>query len=101
MTVCLLMHVWALTAKVSFNKETNGDDQFVLPGAAIYQTNDNPSVWVVRNNRAQLIPVQIAGYNDNNVIISGGLTKGDVVITAGIAKLVPDQEVRLAEGGEQ
>lgn len=90
-----------MTAKVSFNKETNGDDQFVLPGAAIYQTNDNPSVWVVRNNHAQLIPVQIAGYNDNNVIISGGLTKGDVVITAGIAKLVPDQEVRLAEGGEQ
>ena len=89
-----------MTAKVSFNKEAN-DQQFVLPGAAIYQTNDNPSVWVVRNNHAQLVPVEIAGYNDNNVIISSGLAKGDVVITAGIAKLVPDQEVRLAEGGEQ
>lgn len=89
-----------MTAKVSFNKEAD-DQQFVLPGAAIYQTNDNPSVWVVRNNHAQLVPVEIAGYNDNNVIISSGLAKGDVVITAGIAKLVPDQEVRLAEGGEQ
>ncbi|EJX05310.1 RND family efflux transporter MFP subunit [gut metagenome] len=89
-----------MTAKVSFDEKV-ADDQFVLPSAAVYQTNDNPSVWVVRDNHAQLVPVQVKGYNDNNVIISSGLNKGDVVITAGIAKLVPDQEVRLAEGGEQ
>lgn len=90
-----------MTAKVHFNNKSETEKFFVLPAAAIYQTNNNPSVWVVRNNHAQLIPIQIDGYNDNNVIISSGLTKGDVVITAGIAKLVPNQEVRLVEGGEK
>lgn len=90
-----------MTAKVSFNKEAVGESQFIIPGAAVYQTNDNPSVWIVRDKHAQLVPIEIGGYNGNNVIVKSGLSKGDVVITAGIAKLVPNQEVRLIEGGEQ
>lgn len=90
-----------MTAKVSFNKEAVGKSQFIIPGAAVYQTNDNPSVWIVRDKHAQLVPIEIGGYNGNNVIVKSGLSKGDVVITAGITKLVPNQEVRLIEGGEQ
>lgn len=90
-----------MTAKVIFNKKAVDESQFIIPGAAVYQTNDNPSVWVVRDKHAQLVPIEIGGYNGNNVIVKSGLNKGDVVITAGIAKLVPNQEVRLIEGGEQ
>lgn len=91
-----------MTAKVSFaDKEDTPKSAagFTIPAAALYQVNNKPQVWVVRNNHAQLVDITINGYVGNNVNVSG-LAKGDVIITAGLSKLTPDQEVRLAEGGE-
>ena len=87
-----------MTAKVVFN---NGKaEHFLLPATAIYQTNDQAKVWLVKDNKANLADIAIAGYADNNVIISSGLQAGDVVVTAGLNKLVPDQTVRLMESGD-
>lgn len=91
-----------MTAKVSFvDKEDTQKSAagFTIPAAALYQVNNKLQVWVVRNNHAHLVDVTINGYVGNNVNVSG-LAKGDVIITAGLSKLTPDQEVRLAEGGE-
>ena len=73
---------------------------FTIPAQSLYQVNGKTQVWVVRDNKAQLVEVKVNGYSGNEVLIEQGLSRGDKVITAGLAKLVPHQEVRLEEGGE-
>ena len=73
---------------------------FTIPAQALYQVNGKTQVWVVRDNKAPLVEVKVNGYSGNEVLIEQGLSRGDKVITAGLAKLVPHQEVRLEEGGE-
>jgi hypothetical protein len=43
----------------------------------------------------------VARYETDRVIVSGGLSKGDVVVTAGVHRLFEGQKVRLAEGAGQ
>ncbi len=88
-----------MTAKVTFN---NGKaEHFLLPATAIYQTDNQAKVWLVKDNTANLADISIAGYSENNVIVASGLQAGDIVVTAGLNKLVPNQSVRLMESGER
>ena len=94
-----------MTAKVSFadeavNANASTAAGYLIPAQALYQVNNKAQVWVVRERKAQLVEVTVAGYAGNDIIISQGLSQGDKVITAGLAKLIPNQEVRLEEGGE-
>lgn len=86
-----------MTAKVSFTGGTS--DIVTLPKSAIYQTENTPQVWIVKDNHVTLVPVEIAGYENNSVKIKNGLQKGDIVVTGGTTKLSANQEVRL-EGEE-
>ena len=74
---------------------------FLIPAQALYQVNNKPQVWLVRDNKAQLADVKVNGYSGNQVLIEQGLSRGDKIITAGLAKLTPNQEVRLEEGGDK
>lgn len=87
-----------MTAKVHFND--GSESLIILPRAAIYQTGDTPQVWIVKDNRVELVPVEIAGYENNSIIIKSGVANGDVIVTGGAAKLTPGQQVRL-EGDAQ
>ena len=94
-----------MTAKVSFadeavNANASTAAGYLIPAQALYQINNKAQVWVVRERKAQLVEVTVAGYAGNDIIISQGLSQGDKVVTAGLAKLIPNQEVRLEEGGE-
>lgn len=89
-----------MTAKVSFKDAAAAADELVIPATALYQVNGKTQVWLVRNNRAVLQDVKVAGYVGNNVRLAGGLNKGDILITAGLSKLVDNQQVRLTKGGD-
>ena len=89
-----------MTAKVSFKDAAMSEDELVIPATALYQVNGKTQVWLVRNNRAVLQDVKVAGYVGNNVRLAGGLNKGDILITAGLSKLVDNQQVRLTKGGD-
>ena len=89
-----------MTAKVSFKDAAASEDELVIPATALYQVNGKTQVWLVRNNRAVLQDVKVAGYIGNNVRLAGGLNKGDILITAGLSKLVDNQQVRLTKGGD-
>lgn len=91
-----------MTAKVFFPKHYSESkaDEFIIPATALYQLNEKTQVWLVRDGKAVLQDVKTAGYIGNNVRITKGLSKGDKLITAGLNKLVENQTVRLAEGGE-
>lgn len=91
----------AKSATTSSPSEHPSAATFSIPAQALYQVNNKTQVWVVRDKRAQLVDVKISGYSGNAVLIEQGLSRGDKIITAGLAKLTPNQEVRLEEGGEQ
>ena len=74
---------------------------FLIPAQALYQVNNKTQVWLVRDKKAQLADVKVNGYSGNQVLIEQGLSRGDKIITAGLAKLTPNQEVRLEEGGDK
>lgn len=97
-----------MTAKVelatnaeSATAASDANATFPIPAQALYQVNNKTQVWVVRDNKAQLAEVKVNGYSGNAVLIEQGLSRGDKIITAGLAKLTPNQEVRLEEGGDK
>lgn len=73
---------------------------FTIPTTALYQVNDKTQVWVVRDGKAVPVDVAVGAYVGNNVTIMRGLASGDKVITAGLSKLTPNQDVQLEQGGE-
>ncbi|MEQ1718902.1 MAG: efflux RND transporter periplasmic adaptor subunit [Hyphomicrobium sp.] len=75
----------------------------VLPGTALYDKTGKPAVWVYNasTSTVKLKPVTIARFETDRVVISEGLAKGDVVVTAGVNRLREDQTVRLTEGAAQ
>jgi len=73
----------------------------LLPLTAIYQTGEEPEVWLVGDDgRVHLQTVAVESFGDNAVKVKG-LSAGTVVVTAGIHKLREGQEVRLLEGAEK
>ena len=81
-----------MTAEVIFNA-VESSDKFILPLSAIYQTNNQTQVWIVKDNKAALKNVRVENFSDNEVLVQG-LSPQDKVITAGIHKLREGQEVR-------
>ena len=74
-----------------------GQAGMALPASALSRANGSPSVWVFDSNSETVSskPVEVAAYRASEVIVSGGLAPGDVVVTAGIQSLRPGQRVRL------
>jgi RND family efflux transporter MFP subunit len=72
-----------------------------VPASALTEGNGRPAVWVVdrQSQTVALRPVDVARYDPAGVVISRGLEKGDVVVTAGVQMLRPGQKVRLLGDG--
>jgi RND family efflux transporter MFP subunit len=71
----------------------------VVPGSALFDKSGKPAVWVYQpaTTSVALKPVAVARYETDRVVISEGLVKGDVVVTAGVNRLREGQKVRLTE----
>ena len=82
-----------MTAKVTLQNSTK--KAITVPSAAIYQTGEQAQVWVIRDKKATLVNVKTSGYEGSNVIVTAGLSDGDIVVTGGVNKLAEGQEVRL------
>lgn len=72
----------------------------VLPGSALFDKDGAPAVWVVEpsSHAVALKPVTVGRYETDRVVITGGLAKGDIVVTAGTSQLRESQQVALMEG---
>jgi membrane fusion protein, multidrug efflux system len=69
-----------------------------LPGSALFQKDGQPAVWVVeKDGTVQLKPITAQRYQGDSVVVSAGLAQGDVVVTAGVQKLLPGQKVGLLD----
>jgi RND family efflux transporter MFP subunit len=70
-----------------------------LPFSALFEKNGSPAVWVLDQQSSSLTlrPITVARYDANTVVVAGGLSAGDIVVTAGVNTLTVGQKVRLAE----
>ena len=70
----------------------------MIPGSALFQKDGKPAVWLVAKDRTvQLEPIAINRYQGDSVVVGGGLADGEIVVTAGVQKLLPGQKVALME----
>lgn len=75
----------------------------LLPLTAIAREGGNPAVWVVdpATSKVRLRQVSVGQFREDGVTVTGGLHPGDVVVTAGVHKLRPDEVVRIAPAPAQ
>ncbi len=71
----------------------------VVPSSALTSSDGKTAVWVVdpQSLRVALRPLTVENFNAATASISEGLAPGDIVVTAGVQALYPDQQVRLLE----
>jgi membrane fusion protein, multidrug efflux system len=72
-----------------------------VPASALTEGNGPPAVWVVdrQSQTVSLRAVDVVRFDAASVVISRGLEKGDLVVTAGVQMLRPGQKVRLLGEG--
>ena len=68
-----------------------------VPPSALTEANGRPAVWVVdrQSQTVSLRNVDVSRFDPAGVVISQGLTTGEVVVTAGVQVLRPGQKVRF------
>ncbi len=68
-----------------------------VPASALTETDGRPAVWIVdpKSKTVSLRGVEVARYDQADVVISKGLNTGEFVVTAGVQTLHPGQKVRL------
>ena len=83
-----------MTATVAF-VAANPQPVLKLPLTALLNEKGKTSVWVVENGAVKLVPVQLATVSGNEVVLAGGVSAGQTVVTAGVNLLKPGQKVKL------
>jgi RND family efflux transporter MFP subunit len=70
---------------------------FTIPASALTETRGQPAVWIVNpaTRKVALRQVRVERYDQNSVLISRGLEDRDIIVTAGVQALHPDQQVVL------
>ncbi len=86
-----------LGATVTGRIEQQSLASFEIPATALTEFNRQPAVWVVdpASNAVSLRNIEVQSFGPAIVAVSGGLTAGDIIVTAGVQALHPGQTVRL------
>lgn len=87
-----------MTAAVEIADSPNGPVKALVPLSSIYQTNNSPCVWVVKEGVVQLRPVQTGAFRDASIEILSGIENGEVIVTAGVHRLREGQKVKISGG---
>jgi multidrug efflux pump subunit AcrA (membrane-fusion protein) len=88
-----------LGATVTGRTEIDTGPIIDIPASALTSFNDQPAVWIVDPSKdtVSLRNIEVLRYDPARVVVSGGLTTGDIVVTAGVQALHPGQQIRLLE----
>jgi len=77
-----------LFAEINFDAlKTNEAEARMIPRQAIVGSLQNPSVYVIENEKAQLKKIEVGAVIDGNVVVLSGLNNGEKVVTKGIINL--------------
>jgi multidrug efflux system membrane fusion protein len=82
--------------------DVDGKSAIRLPLTAIVDGGGKTSVWVVdaKSQRVAAREVTFSSAQNDNVLITSGLSGGETVVTAGVHMLQANQRVLLAGGGK-
>jgi RND family efflux transporter MFP subunit len=86
-----------LGSTVTGTIELGGGTGMTVPAAALTSSQGDPAVWVMDPDAGtvNLRAVEVAGFELDRVLIAHGLSDGELVVTAGVKTLRPNQRVRL------
>jgi RND family efflux transporter MFP subunit len=92
----------ALGASVSGLARFRPTRVIVVPWQALSSRDGRPAVWIAdpKTRSVSLRPVSVDRYDAGQVLIRDGLTRGEIVVTAGAQLLRPGQVVAFAEGAK-
>ncbi len=70
-----------------------------LPATALTSVNNQPAVWIVspQNHQVSLRPIEVQREDSASIVVISGVHDGELVVTAGVHALRPEQKVRLLE----
>lgn len=80
--------------KVLLKNETSGKG-IIIPSSAIQGTENQPQVYVVKNDKAILQNITISKKIQNKAVVSNGLNEGDVIVTNGFINLFDGANVTV------
>ena len=73
---------------INVNLSTTDSTNISIPLTALVKdSNGNNAVYIIRDKKAHLVPIKTGEFGKNSVIVTSGLAKGDIVITAGTQQL--------------
>jgi membrane fusion protein, multidrug efflux system len=89
-----------LGAVVTGSGQLKGSKVVILPWSALFERDGTPAVWVVdpQDRTVSLRPIVVDAYLKDRLVVKSGLKSGEVVVTAGVQYLRPQQKVALAGG---
>jgi RND family efflux transporter MFP subunit len=78
-----------------------GAPGMALPASALTRLEGGPAVWVVdpASETVSLRAVEVSRHGPGEVVLSGGVAPGEIVVTAGVQALRPGQQVRVPGAG--
>ncbi|ACN17068.1 ArcE [Desulforapulum autotrophicum HRM2] len=72
--------------------------RLLIPLSAVYQTGEDPTVWVIQDDRVTQRQVVLGGMDGRDrIAVIKGLEPGDKIVTAGVHKLSGNEKVRVKE----
>jgi multidrug efflux system membrane fusion protein len=85
-----------MTATVDVGNEAT--PTLSVPQTALFRINGQPQVWVLDRATRKVVArsVQLGEMREDRATVRSGLKAGEWVVTAGVHKIAPGQEVRLA-----
>ena len=85
-----------LFAEVNFDTLKNYEEEArMIPRQAIVGSLQNPSVFVIENEKAKLKKIEVGAVIDGNVVVLSGLKDGEQVVTKGIINLTNNTLVTI------
>lgn len=78
--------------RIDYDQRANA---LVIPRNALLDDENDPAVYVVRNNKAARVAVKLGYFDGEWVEVRGGLKPGDRVVTAGKVALREGTEVQV------
>lgn len=75
----------------------NSNRHIIFPATALHYSMRGSSIFVVKNNHVQQVPVDVLLDNDMAIVQSGNVHSGDVIVKGGQNKLFDNQNITMRE----
>ena len=78
----------------------NNDRVTVIPASALTRKGNSPAVYVVTAgaDTLELRTVVVSYYRDDTAALSGGLSAGEKIVTAGVSRLTSGMKITPQDG---